>query len=233
MSKLIINGMATPYWGEIEEGTEVWGINRTFHVEPRLTRLYFFDHPRHFPEKYSKPVFKDAYEADLVPTDEKFVDQAEALHKTGVRVISAEKSWFDGCEIFDLDGLVEHFNGIIFYTSSVAYLIAQAIKEGFTDIEISGAYHPKNSMEYLHHMPCVNFWFGIALGMGINIRAVGASVIASPLPWESPIYGYQTNKARLPPLAGVAAAYRFATEFPRAYEDYEGNAITHDEASHE
>ena len=224
MKKLIINAMATPYRGDIEDGTEVWGVNRTFHIEPRLTRTYFFDHPRHFPSKYLKPVPDEDQETKLVKAEGDFIEQMKELHAQGIRVISAERSWFDGCEVFDLESLVRAF-GVVYFTSSVSYLIAQSILEGFTHVELSGMYHMQDSSEYLHHIPCINAWVMMGIARGMHFDMKRPTAVLSAMPWESALYGYQVNHDRKPALAGLAATYDWARKMPRSWEDYDGNPI--------
>lgn len=71
-----------------------------------------------------------------------------------------------------------------YFTSSIAFMIALAIYEGFDSIEIYGV-DMDNNTEYGYQKSCAEFWIGLALGRGIQV------VIPEPcLLLNAPLYGY-------------------------------------------
>lgn len=68
---------------------------------------------------------------------------------------------------FPLDEIQTKF-GTDYFTSSFAYMIAMALYEGFTRIEIYG-FEMKSESEYFHQRSNAEYWIGIARGMGVEI----------------------------------------------------------------
>jgi hypothetical protein len=58
--------------------------------------------------------------------------------------------------------------GIDYFTSSIAYMIALAVYEGFEEIHLYGVDMPSET-EYYHERPCVEFWLGYAHRQGIRV----------------------------------------------------------------
>ena len=58
--------------------------------------------------------------------------------------------------------------GTDYWTSSIAYMIALAIRDGFTTIELYGIDLVVGE-EYTHQKPCAEFWIGVAQGRGLTI----------------------------------------------------------------
>ena len=59
---------------------------------------------------------------------------------------------------------------IHFYTSTPAYMIAMAIREGFERIELYG-FEMTDDTDYAEQKPGFLFWIGLALGKGIEVYA--------------------------------------------------------------
>ena len=58
--------------------------------------------------------------------------------------------------------------GTDYWTSSIAYMIALAIRDGFTTIDLYGIDLVVGE-EYAHQKPCAEFWIGVAQGRGLTI----------------------------------------------------------------
>lgn len=64
---------------------------------------------------------------------------------------------------------VEELYGHLYLTSSPAYMIAYAILQGATEIQIYGVDLSISDHEYFWQRPCVEAWVGFAKGCGIKV----------------------------------------------------------------
>ena len=186
--------MIQDYDGPRDADTEIWGVNGHFRHQKGLTRIYAMDDISHFPPEW-------ADEINLLPKRIRYI---------GPRHFPA----IPRSEAFPLHEVTDKFNGIQFYTSTFAYILAAAIHEGFEKIVLAGAYWPHDSEEYIVQIYCVNFWLGIALGKGIKVEVWGPCCLGKPYPWEPNLYGYVTNRNREPIIQAMAASVKYALKFP-------------------
>jgi len=73
-----------------------------------------------------------------------------------------------------------------FFTSSVAWMFALAIYEGFDRIELYGC-EMQYGTEYFYQQPGGTFWIGLALGRGIDVVLHEKSTLC-----RAKLYGYET-----------------------------------------
>ena len=175
-----------------EEGAEIWGVNRAYRTQPGLTRVFFFDSPHHF--KYP-PIVDDLRDTPFTVWTRKPYPEIK------------------NNRIYPRDKVVGEF-GLEFFTCSVAWMLGLAIHEGFERIVLHGMYMPHDSVEYMHHIPCINFWTGIALGKGINVIINGDSGIAKPFPWQPGLYGYTAQENEQLSIRSIAATYKACAAYP-------------------
>lgn len=192
MSKsVVLIGMIEPsYDGPV---TERWGINRTYQHQKDLTRLYFFD------------------EAHLFGKD--FIDEINR-YETFV-VTRKEHPEIDRSSCYPLADVMKHFEmNEPYFTCTAAYMIAHAIAEGYEEIILHGMYHIVDSLEYMHHKPCIEYWLGIAKGRGIKVEFSGDTSLCRPAPWQSPLYGYVRQLTEFLCISTLAASYRACLAYP-------------------
>lgn len=79
-----------------------------------------------------------------------------------------------------------------YFTSTVAFAIALAIQEGFTEIGLWGIDLIVGD-EYSYQKPCAEFWIGVAHGKGIAVTLPRTSALCR----QSHRYGYQTEPESL------------------------------------
>lgn len=72
-----------------------------------------------------------------------------------------------------------------FFTSSVAYAIAQAINMGYEAIELYGV-EMESETEYRYQGEGVHFWLGVAVGRGLTVRVAEKTRL-----FTEPLYGYE------------------------------------------
>lgn len=151
---------------------EIWAMNQLYRYIPRATR-WFEMHQHEGP--YS-------YVADMVP---------------GTDYIS----WMRGCPIplymvsrhpefpnsitYPLDQMIAEFGTDLFH-STVDYMMALAIHEGFEEIGIWGI-DMAHDTEYEHQRPSGSFWCGMARGKGIKVTIPPESALLH----KAHRYGYE------------------------------------------
>lgn len=201
MRRVVLTAMCGK-WPEatIPAGTELWGVNRTATVEPRLSRVYTFD-----PECLFQPGY------------------VEHLAELGIPVFTRSVHPDIPQSIrFPKEEIVHFFNGLTYSTCTVAWMLQHAIYEhqhGDTidELVLANMFLQRDSMEYLWCLPCVNFWVGVAMGCGMKVVSHGHAAVVKALPWESNEYGYRRNVYADTGIATLAAAYRACYEYPRKF----------------
>ena len=101
---------------------------------------------------------------------------------------------------FPLDEIVNKYcpqfqrgktGAISYFTSSVCYAIALAIYQGYERIELYGV-DMANNTEYIYQRDGIALWFGIALGLGIEVYIPRECSM-----FDAPRYGYDDKPALL------------------------------------
>jgi hypothetical protein len=194
MKHLIIVAMIEPYTDPIPEGTEVWGVNRTYVHQDGLTRVFFFDSLEHFPDGF-----------------------IEELNSLKVPVVTRKHyEEIELSEPYPLQEILEFYK-LKYFTCTIPYMLALAIKEGFKKITLHGMYHPLDSTEYMHHKACVEYWCGIAVGNGVELEISGDTNICKPYLFQSGLYGYVGQRNELLSIQTIAPAYRAAISYPISF----------------
>lgn len=204
MRHVVLTAMCSRYPEAKPPGTELWGVNRTYTVEPRLDRVYYFD-----PETLFLPDF------------------VSELAKLGTPVYTRKPIPALPRSVAFPVQEVTRFFGLTYSTCTVAWMLQHAIWEHCTGkridkLTLNGMYHPRDSLEYLYCLPCVNFWVGVAMGHGMKVDLYGFNALCKPLPWEAPDYGYRRNVNAELCIKTLSAAYKACYEYPRQFLTAEG-----------
>jgi hypothetical protein len=181
---------------------EYWVVNRAFQHQENPDRVYFFDNISDFHEEW-----------------------VEELNKLeNCRIVTREHyDKIPASEAYPLDDVIKFFGGHQYYVCTVAYMIAHAIYEGVDKISLVGMYHPSDSMEYLHHIPCVNWWTAYAVGSkDVDIEIVGNSMIGKPFPWQPKMYGYIKQRNEVLANQTMSASYRASIGYPICFTEADG-----------
>lgn len=157
-------------------GTEIWTLNNAYKcfTPEELTKFtrWFQIHPK---EEWEANNAKEleAYRAFLnglsVPL---YMDDVHPEYPNSVR--------------YPLEEIIQGL-GYDYFTSSIAYLIALAIFEGFEELHIFGV-EMVFGTEYVHERPCVEFWLGVAHARGIELLMPEESTLL-----RGPLYGRQVS----------------------------------------
>lgn len=86
-----------------------------------------------------------------------------------------------------------------YFTSSVAFMIALAIQEGFKEIGLWGIDLIVGD-EYFYQKPCTEFWIGVAHGKGITMTLPPTTALLK----QSHRYGYQSEPQSLISMSELA-----------------------------
>lgn len=173
---VIIVGMVGAWEGD-PCGAEIWGVNWSYKVQSNLTRLFFMD-PLEVLVKFSKAT-----------NSSDFVSDINAL---GIPVIAQEQyPELHNCQELPFDQISHRFGlpPYGYFTSTVSYMLALAIFEGFEKIIIHRIFVDFRHREYREQKSCLEFWIGIATGLGIEVEISDDSCLGKPYPWQSPQYG--------------------------------------------
>ena len=167
---------------------EVWGLNMAAVKVPRLDKLFLAD------KLSDKTDIKNGWYMGLMGEDKgkKFLITEEDYK----RIITEKNIPFVSChaypdmppyEAYPIKEVYERF-GSDYFANCIAYMIAYAILKGAKEIELWGVRQGLLT-EYAFHKGCVEFWIGIALGLGINVSIRGDSHLLRTT--SGKLYGYR------------------------------------------
>jgi hypothetical protein len=181
--KVIIVGFAPSYvetpWGEDAENTEIWCLNEFYKVADKIPGFrvdrWFEIHDVQSPSK-------------SVPEHQAFLKQCP------VPLYMWKKSpEYPNSEKFPLTEMIEYFEakgylGNRYFTNSVSLMVAYAIFLGFKELSMYGI-DMATSGEYQAQRPSVEWWLGLAEGLGIKVFIPPTSDILKC----TQIYGFESN----------------------------------------
>ena len=165
-----------------DQSWEIWGMNQLYRFIPRLTRWWEL-HPHEGPYSYlADEVPGTNYMAWLTncPAPLYMVSQHPAIPS------SIEYPFQQIVDEFGLEDIRPDSKGKGYFHSTVDYMIALAIHEGFEEIGIWGVDMVHDS-EYGYQKPSGSFWLGVARGRGVKLTVPLASALLAN---EGYRYGY-------------------------------------------
>ncbi len=164
------------YEGYTGPEKDIWGVNRAYVKTPRLSRLYFFDSPALMRHYGHEDFMQHAADLDIPVWATKHYEEIPLSKAFPIRAVE---------EHF---GLPESN-----FTSTIAYMLAHAIYEGYEQIIIHKMLMSPGSLEYYCQKAGLDFWCGIAIGRGIALVKDRQSFLCAPHLWEPGLYGYQIS----------------------------------------
>ncbi|KKN77962.1 hypothetical protein LCGC14_0355270 [marine sediment metagenome] len=211
---VIIIAMLAPL-DEIVPGAEVWGCNRSYlwqTTDPdiwaakdaglirgnenrqKLDRLFFFDDVEQISGASHPEFAKHAADLDIpVITKMHYPEIPKSVAFPLQEVLEKFRLLPPGLGKLTLNEILTKAR--VYFTSSIAYMVAQAIYEEFDTIVIHRMQVNPHSMEYLGQKSCQDFWLGMAIGRGIRLMISEDSYLCGPDPWEPGLYGYVNQHA--------------------------------------
>jgi hypothetical protein len=126
---------------------EIWGMNALFlHPEVKRASRWFDLHRFDTIDTRRKEWYQKQFSGPI------YLQEKEATVKSSIA--------------FPKDEVEKYFNDD-YFTSSVAWILALAIKLGYKEIHMYGI-DMSAEHEYFGQRPCVEYWMGIAKGRGIK-----------------------------------------------------------------
>ena len=197
MKRLCILGTAqTLKEAPINEDYEFWALNDMYKVVPveRISRWF------------------EIHKWDMAETKTQHI---QVLSQLSIPIYMQEQHPEIPTSVkYPLETLIEHF-GRRFFNSTIDYMIALAIYEGYKDISIYGV-HMSYMEEYGEQRPSCLYWLGVAEGKGIKIHIPDDSDLLKSY-W---LYGYEDKKRKDLEVKGNARLKeleRQAAEFQKNY----------------
>ncbi len=127
---------------------ENWGVNDVcLWPEMNITRIFEIHNISHVRDKKKESKAKIR----------------EYAAKTGTPVVTMED--------YPLDAVIDKFK-IDYFGSSIDYMLALALFEGFTDFHLYGI-NMELEKEYAYQKPSGDFWLGYIMGMGGKVKIYG------------------------------------------------------------
>jgi hypothetical protein len=196
---VVIAGMFAPYTGPEKE---VWGCNLAYESHPQLTRLFFMD-PLSSCEGcvgYNSFV-KDVNELDIPIIMQKHYD--EIPNSQPFPIDEALNTFFGG----------NSSNAV--FTSTIAYMWATALLEGYEEITIHRILVRGMSLEYFGQKAALDYFLGLSLGMGVRVNISEDSMIGKPHEWQSGLYGYVQLDNELPCNSMLVNTLKIVQQVPQ------------------
>lgn len=188
MRKALIVGFA-PDWNDYPKDYEgeVWSLNMGGVMCERIDTLFLADKledKTSIKDGYYVPIFGDDKGKKVKIDEEKY---KKIIAERGIKVISCHPYDIPNLETYPIKEVVETF-GSDYFANTICYMIAYAILKGYEEIELWGVRQGLMT-EYMFHKGCIEFWIGMAVGHGVNVRIMGDSlVLRTP---DGRLYGYK------------------------------------------
>ena len=197
---VVLVGRAGKYSGELGRMVHLWGVNFAYKFHSGLSRLYTLDAR----ERYVATGEFDGFVKDIKALGLEFV---------------AQEPWpeIPNSRAFSLDKVRRELGIGDYYTSTVAYMLADAIREGYGVIVIHQLLSSVSSTEYYEQKACLDFWSGLAMGLGIEVLTSEDCLIGQPYPWQSELYGYITQDNWRIAAEMIGNVVRAISRMPRVY----------------
>lgn len=142
----------------LDRSWQTWVLGNRSHKYPRFDRVF--------------EIHEDRTEhGDVAAYDKRLLDLGVPLY--------VGSSFPEGASVvrYDYEATRPFFFGRLYLTSSPAYMLAQAIIEGATEIALYGCDMAVDDAEYFWQRPCVEAWVGVAIGRGIKVTIPDASPV--------------------------------------------------------
>lgn len=201
-SHAILVGMIDAYREEVKPTDTVICINRAYVLQRQFSKVsavYMLDDVDLF---HADDIYKEVNDLNCMVYNRK--------------TNSKFRSSFE----YPLQEVIDYYNGLQYFSCTAAYALALCIKDGYEKITLHGMYHAQDSLEYIHHKPCIDFWCGMALGRGIDLHYnEDKMTVCRPMPWQPRLYSYQRNVNEGLCIQTIACAYRACMGYPMSFRD--------------
>jgi|TARA_Y100000296_G_C5034774_1_gene186698 hypothetical protein len=176
----------------LEEDIEIWAMNMCHRWLTAKADRWFQIHPRSWHSEMSgSPGNEDKSQEGPFGRP---LDHIEFLQTCGIPVYMQDVDPEIPTSVkYPLADVMGRFGGG-YFTSTIPYMIALALYEGVDEIGLLGVYLT-SKQDYTAHRPCVEFWLGVAKGMGVAVVLPDDCHLA-----EAPLYAYSDGREPLETL---------------------------------
>ena len=148
----------------------IWGMNQLYRFIPRADRWFEIHHN---------------YLDHVVPG----TDHDEWLRTCQIPVYMNEHhDQYPTSVRYPIERMIEEFTD--YFTSSIAFMLALGISEGFTTIDLYGV-DLSVGVEYIEQRPCAEYFIGLAVAKGINVGIPERSALCK----QNHRYGYESAQS--------------------------------------
>ncbi len=165
---------------------EVWSLNNCYEVFAKETMRFctriFEMHPLGVREVGG---VRKERGMDVMKNGQTHVWNLNECGKRGHRVVlQARDERIENSEAYPLQDVLAHFGGFRLFAGSGAYLVALAVLEGYTEINVYG--FDQMDWEHIIQRESMQWWLGVAMGAGITVG--GRLTVLDRYPR---LYGYE------------------------------------------
>lgn len=193
---VLLTSNFAPYNGEFGKA-DVWGVNFAY-KKSKLDRLYAMDHID-----------------EWIKTDPEWIDAADGLNIPVVMQSRTDR--IAKSEPFKLRRISGTFGTPDYFTNTVGYMFADALAEGYGTVVIHRIMASVGSEEYFEQKACLDYWAGVAAGLGVTVVTTADCNIGRPYPWQSNLYGYVTQDQWALSAKLVSDGVKSAVRLPRHF----------------
>ena len=159
---------------------EIWGVNQVYRFIPRMDRNFQIHKDWTDSKKWAPGTDQRKWIAES-PIPTYMIDHEPSMPNSVAYPLERVRQELGLAGTPDDPGA-----GLDYFTSSIAFMFALAIAEGFEEIGIYGI-DLIIGREYFFEKSCVEFYMGIAHGRGIAVHRPENSALL----WQSHRYGYE------------------------------------------
>ena len=156
--RLLGKGLGWELCPDNQPGWELWGLNGLLFANKKLNRIFMMDILDEMPS-----VKAGTWELPEV------IEQANKLK---IHLVSPYKyDEIPTSEAYPIDDAVREF-GQPYFNNTIAFMIAYALLHGVEELQIWGI-NQASGTEYFYEKGCVEYWLGVATGMGVRVSIHG------------------------------------------------------------
>lgn len=202
MKTVVLRGVVGSYTGD---ETEIWTCSLGYRHQPDATRVYNLDPLSWFTQN--------------VPEYVREVNDlgAPVIMQRHYPEIPLSRP-YPRDEVLAFFGMTE---ATAYFTSSIAWMLADAIREGYERIIIHRVQESDKATDYFFQKPCLDFWCGVCIGRRVNLLISDYSRLCRPHPWESGLYGYVWQDSADTINATICSAVKAARNLPITFRNAE------------
>ena len=202
MKTVVLRGMVVAYSGD---EAEIWTCSLAYRQQPDTTRVYNLDPLSWFqanvPEYIGEvndlgvPIYMQRHYPEI-PMSQPYPKD----------------------EVLDFFGMTAD---TAYFTSSIAWMLGDAIRQGFERIIIHRVQESDKATDYFFQKPCLDFWCGVCIGRRVRLLISEGSRLCRPHPWESGLYGYISQDSADVINGTISSAVKAARKLPIVFRHAE------------